>query len=51
MSLGSNNMIGPDVFEIQDIDFYLDGEGVHSSDLFEVYDPLDEIETGLTKKN
>jgi hypothetical protein len=39
MSLDSNNMIGPDVFEIQDVDFYLDGEGVHSSDLFEVYDP------------
>lgn len=40
MSLHSNNMIGPDVLEIEDVDFYLDGEGVHAEDLFRVYDPL-----------
>lgn len=45
MSLYSNNMIGPDVFEIEDIDFYLEegGQGVHASDLFEVYEPLEPV--------
>ena len=51
MSLDSNNMIGPDVFEIQDVDFYLDGEGVHSSDLFEVYDPLEPVLDSNHRRN
>lgn len=51
MSLNSNNMIGPDVFDIQDVDFYLDGEGVHSSDLFEVYDPLEPVLESNHRKN
>lgn len=36
-------MIGPDVLEIEDVDFYLDGEGVHAEDLFRVYDPLEPV--------
>jgi len=44
-------MIGPDVFDIQDVDFYLDGEGVHSSDLFEVYDPLEPVLESNHRKN
>lgn len=45
MSLHSNNMIGPDVLEIQDIDFYLEESGpeVHASELFQVYDPLEPV--------
>ncbi|WP_414837671.1 hypothetical protein ACK3SF_05370 [Candidatus Nanosalina sp. VS9-1] len=43
MSLQSNNMLGPDVLGIKDVDFYLDGEQVHAESLFSVYDPLEPV--------
>ena len=38
-------MIGPDVLDIEDVDFYLEpgGPEVHASDLFDVYDPLEPV--------
>jgi len=51
MSLQSNNMLGPDVLDIADVDFYLDGQQVHAEDLFGVYDPLEPVLDSNHRRN
>jgi len=40
-----------DVLSIEDVDFFLDGNGVHAGDLFRVYDPLEQALESNHRRN